>query len=96
MPKAYWIGAYGPIRHPERHAQAARLAADAVAANGGRFIARGDPVKVYERGQQHRVVLVEFPSVAAAVATYESAAYQQAVAILGEDATRDIRIVEGV
>ena len=96
MPKAYWIGTYGPIGHPERHAHAAKLAADAVDANGGRFIARSNPVKVYEHGLEQRVVLVEFPSVAAAVATYESAAYQQAVAILGDDATRDIRIVEGV
>ena len=96
MPKAYWIGFYGPITHPERHAQAASLAAAAVDEFGGRFIARGNPVATYEQGLAHRVVVVEFPSVEAAIATYQSATYQKAVAILGDDATRDIRIVEGV
>ena len=96
MPKAYWVGAYGPIKHPDRHAAAARLAAAAVEAAGGTFIVRGNPVETYEHGQSHRVVIVEFPSVEAAVATYESPTYQAALAILGDDATRDIRIVEGL
>jgi uncharacterized protein (DUF1330 family) len=40
--------------------------------------------------------VIEFPSVEAAIATYEGAEYQAALAALGDGAERDIRIVEGV
>jgi len=43
-----------------------------------------------------RTVVVEFDSVAAAQAAYESASYKEALAALGSNAVvRDIRIVEG-
>jgi uncharacterized protein (DUF1330 family) len=38
----------------------------------------------------------EFPSVAKAIAAYESPAYQTALKALGDGAVRDIRIVEGL
>jgi uncharacterized protein (DUF1330 family) len=40
-----------------------------------------------------RTSLIEFPSVEAAVATYEGPAYQAALRVLGDAAERDIRIV---
>ena len=48
-----------------------------------------------EEGLNLRTVVIEFESVAAALAAYESPAYQAARKILGEGALRDIRIVEG-
>jgi uncharacterized protein (DUF1330 family) len=39
---------------------------------------------------------VEFDSVGAAIATYESDAYKAALKVLGNAADRDLRIVEGV
>jgi len=42
-----------------------------------------------------RVVVVIFDSVAQAIATYESAAYQAAKAQLGDTVDREVRIVEG-
>jgi len=43
-----------------------------------------------------RTVLVEFDSVEAARAAYESPGYQQALAALGPDGVeREIRIIEG-
>jgi uncharacterized protein (DUF1330 family) len=40
--------------------------------------------------------LVEFDSLAQAIATYDSPGYQAALAVLGNAAERDVRIVEGV
>jgi uncharacterized protein (DUF1330 family) len=96
MAKAYWISAYRSVRNQEAFAAYAKLAGPALEAAGGRFLARGLPAKVYEGGLEQRVVILEFPSVAQAIAAHDSAAYQQALRALGNGAERDIRIVEGV
>ena len=96
MAKGYWITAYRRISNPEKLAAYAKLAGPAIAAAGGRFLARGGAAKVYEAGIAERTVLIEFDSVEKASATYESQAYRQALAALGDGAERDIRIVEGV
>ena len=96
MAKAYWISAYRSIRNPEAFAAYAKLAGPALEAAGGRFLARGLPAQVYEAGLEQRVVILEFPSVAQAVAAHDSAAYQQALRALSSGAERDLRIVEGV
>jgi uncharacterized protein (DUF1330 family) len=41
-------------------------------------------------------VVIEFESLDQASATHDSAAYQAALAALGDGAERDIRLVEGV
>ena len=43
-----------------------------------------------------RTVVIEFDSVAAAIAAHDSPAYQASLKVLGDGAVRDIRIVEGV
>ena len=43
-----------------------------------------------------RTVLVEFDSLAQAIAAHESPGYQAALAVLGSAAERDLRIVEGI
>ena len=68
----------------------------AVLASGGRFLARGLPAKTYEGGIDQRTVLVEFDSLAQAIAAHESPGYQAALAVLGSAAERDLRIVEGI
>jgi uncharacterized protein (DUF1330 family) len=65
-------------------------------AAGGRFLARGNPAAAFEAGTTLRTTLIEFPSVDAAVAAYQSPAYQQALRVLGDAAEREIRIIEGV
>ncbi len=95
MPKAYMVTIYRAIRNPEKVAAYAQLAGPAVAAGGGRFVVRGMPVKLYENGMNQRTVVVEFPSVAAAVARYEGPAYRKALDALGDGADRDMRLVEG-
>lgn len=94
MTKAYWISAYRSIKNPDALAAYAKLAGPAIAAGGGRFIVRGNPAKVYEAGVNQRIVVIEFESLAAAIATHDSPAYQEAMAALGDGAERDLRLVE--
>ena len=96
MPKAYWVVQYQSISNPDAVAAYAKLAAPAVLAGGGRFVARGLPAKTYELGKQQRTVVVEFDSVAQAIATHDSPGYQEALKALGDGAVRDMRVVEGV
>ena len=95
MAKAYWISAYRSVRDEEALAAYARLAGPALQAAGGRFLARGLPARVYEGGLNQRIVIIEFDSVARAIAAHDSAVYQQALRVLGNGAERDLRIVEG-
>jgi uncharacterized protein (DUF1330 family) len=96
MAKAYWIAAYRSVRDPQALAAYAKLALPALEAAGGRFLVRGMPARVYEGGLDQRTVLIEFASVAQAVAAHESPAYREALRVLGNGADRDMRIVEGV
>ena len=96
MAKAYWISTYRSIYDPEALAAYAKLARPALQQAGGRFLARGAPAKVYESGLNQRTVLLEFDSVAQAIAAHDSPAYQEALRVLGKAVDRDLRIVEGV
>ena len=62
---------------------------------GGGFLARGLPAKVYELGLEQRTVVVEFASVAQAIAAHDSPAYQEALRALGNGVDRELRIIEG-
>jgi uncharacterized protein (DUF1330 family) len=63
-------------------------------AAGGTFLARGLPAFAFEFGIVERTSVIEFDSVEAAVAAYESLAYQAALKALDGGADRDIRIIE--
>jgi uncharacterized protein (DUF1330 family) len=96
MAKAYWVVAYRSIRNPDQLAAYAKLAGPAVQAGGGRFLLRGVPSRTYESGLNQRTVVVEFDSLAKAIETHDSPAYQEALRVLGDAAERDMRVVEGV
>ena len=96
MAKAYWVSCYQSIDQPDKLAAYAKLAAPAILAAGGRFLARGTAAKAYEQGLVQRTVIVEFESLAAASAAHDGPAYQEALRVLGDGAKRDFRIVEGV
>ena len=96
MAKGYWITFYHSISDPEALAAYAKLAGPALAAYGGRPLARGVPAKTYEKGIAQRVVAIQFDSVEQAISAHESPAYQEALAVLGNSCERDMRIVEGV
>jgi len=95
MPKAYSVVTYHGIKDPERFKRYAALAGPSLEGQGARFLARGMPEAVYEAGKSERVVIIEFDSVEAARAAYESESYQEAMEALGDAATRDYRIVPG-
>ncbi len=88
MAKGYSVTTYRAIHDAAALAAYARLAGPAVQAFGGRFLARGSPVKTYEAGLNLRAVIVEFDSVEKAQAALESAAYQEALLALGNGAAR--------
>jgi len=96
MSKVYWICCYRSISDPKAVAEYAKLAAPAMAAAGGRFLARGDVAKTFEAGCNERTVLLEFDSLEQAAAAYESAGYQAALKALGNGVVRDIRIIKSI
>jgi uncharacterized protein (DUF1330 family) len=97
MPKGYWVSVYPTITDPEGLDAYNQLAGLAVKAAGGRTFARGGSrVVAHEAGIAERVVLIEFDSFEQAVAAYESAAYQEALAALPDGFKRDFRIIEGL
>jgi uncharacterized protein (DUF1330 family) len=95
MAKAYWIATYRSVKDPAALDAYAKLAGPAIWSAGGRNLVRGMPARTLEEGLDMRTVVIEFDSVAAALAAYESPDYQAARRVLGDGAVRDIRIVEG-
>ena len=96
MAKGYWVACYHSVSKPEALAEYAKLAGPAIQAAGGRFLARGNPSKVYEAGVNQRIVIIEFDSVEKAIAAHDSPDYQAALKALANSVEREIRIVEGV
>jgi len=84
MPKAYFVATYRSVSNPDALAEYAKLAGPAMTAAGGRFLARGNAAKAYEKGVLQRVVVIEFDSVEKAVAAHDSPGYQAALKVLGD------------
>jgi uncharacterized protein (DUF1330 family) len=67
------------VTDPEQYRQYMALSPGAIEAAGGRFLVRGGPHEVFEGDwQPSRMVLVEFPDLAAARVFYDSAKYREA------------------
>ena len=98
MAKAYWITTYRSIKNPDALAAYAKLAGPAIQAAGGKFLVRSPaPAKTYELGMNQRSVVIEFPSLAAALAAHDTPGYKAALDALGNgNAERDMRVVEGI
>lgn len=96
MAKGYWVSAYRTISDPEKLAAYSELAGPAVQAGGGRPLVRGGRVVAHDAGIAERTVVIEFDSYEQALAAHESAAYQEALAVLSDAVERDFRILEGL
>ena len=96
MKKGYWVVAYRSVLDESALKEYGKLAIPAIEAGGGKTLIRTSEVESRESGMNQRVVVMEFESFEKAVATYNSAAYQAALQVLGSAAERDFRIVEGV
>ena len=94
--KAYWVSSYRSIKDPEAVAAYAKLAGPALRALGAKYLAVGVANEAYEAGLKQRMVILEFPSLAAAVAAHDSPGYQAALKVFNNAAERDFRIVEGM
>lgn len=70
---------------------------DAIAAFGGRFLARGGETLTLEgEPETARVIIVEFPSLHAAQAFYDSAIYRAAIPLRQDVADVQMVIVDGI
>jgi len=92
---AYWI-AHVEVSDVETYGKYAAIAPEAIAAHGGVFLARGGAYRQMEGTGRARNVVIRFPSLAAAVACYESPRYREALVFAGVSAVRDLVIVEEV
>ena len=84
------------VTDPEGYAAYRPLAAASIARHGGKFLARGGAGEAKEGGwTPSRVVIIEFPSLAAANAWYDSPDYQAALKVRMANSTGRVIIVEG-
>ena len=95
MAKAYWI-ARVDVRDPERYKDYVAAARAPFEKYGANFLARGGAFEKLEGQVRSRNVVIEFPSLQAAVDCYHSPDYQNAAAIRQEAADADMVVVEGI
>ncbi|GAB4261168.1 MAG: DUF1330 domain-containing protein [Pararhodobacter sp.] len=93
MPKALWI-AHVEVTDPVAYARYAEGAGPAIAAHGGKFIARAARYVTLEGADRARHVVGVFPSLEAAEACYHSPEYQAALDHARGASVRDLVIVE--
>lgn len=90
---ALWI-AHVTVTDAEAYGRYAQAAGPVIAAHGGIFLARGGRYRQMEGHDRPRNVVARFPSFEAAIACYESSAYQDALAFAQGASERDLVIVE--
>ena len=85
------------IHDPEQYEQYKAASPAAVAAGGGRFVARGGELAVLEGDwTPSRLVILEFPDLETAKAFYESESYQAAKRLRDGAARLNMVAVQGV
>ena len=85
------------VTDPVRYAAYKELAQVAVAAYGGKYLARGGQTEVLEGNwQPKRLVVLEFASVAQAKAWADSPEYRPARELRHQSATSRMVVIEGV
>lgn len=90
---ALWI-AHVEVTDPAAYARYAAIATEAIAAHGGQFLARAGAYVQLEGRDRARNVVARFPSLAAAVACYQSPRYQEGLIFARGSAVRDLVVVE--
>lgn len=90
---ALWIASV-TVTDAQAYGEYAKRAGPAIAAHGGTFLARGGQFVTLEGTARARNVVVRFPTMDAAVACYNSAAYQEALSFAKGASTRDLYVIE--
>lgn len=94
MPKGYWI-AHVSVTDPETYPDYIATAKPAFEEYGAHFLVRGGAHECVEGNTGERHVIIEFASMADALACYNSETYQKAAKIRSNASTGTITIVEG-
>lgn len=94
MPKGYWVG-HVTMSDVETYKLYQQANAAPFKEYGARFLVRGGAQEVREGQARPRTVVLEFPTIEAAKACYDSAAYQAAKEIRDAVSEGDLVIVEG-
>ena len=85
------------VKNPEGYEEYKLLAPQAIAAYGGKYIARGGKAENLEGDwQPNRIVILEFESVDKAKQWLDSEEYREAKAFRHKYATTNMIVVEGV
>jgi uncharacterized protein (DUF1330 family) len=85
------------VHDPERYAEYVRLASGTVDEHGGRYLVRGGETEALEGDwSPRRLIVIEFPSRAAARAWYDSPRYREARAVRQSCSRGDFVVVDGV
>ncbi len=92
--KGYWIASVD-VSDPEAYKAYVAENAKAFRKYGARFLVRGGAREVPEGQLRARVVVIEFPSHAAALACYRSPEYAVAIGLRRGASLADLAIVEG-
>ena len=92
---AYWVVRVNVLDAKKLQAYAP-LAAAAVEAYGGRYLARGGAHETTEGSDYARNVIVYWPDMATAQTAYHSREYQKARDVLGDGVDRLFVIVDGL
>jgi len=92
--KGYWLA---QVDVTDAGAYQAYLAANQAAfrSYGGRYLVRAGQSVAVEGSWRSRLVVIEFPDYAAALACYRSAEYQHALSLRKGIAVADLAVVEG-
>ena len=91
---AYWFSSADVVDETAL-AEYAKLARPAIEGHGGRYLARGGHHVTLEGQERQRHVILEFESLEAAQACYNSPEYQAALVFAKKAVVRDAVIVEG-
>lgn len=95
MPKGYWI-AHVTVTDAEQYQHYASATREAFQKFGANILARGGAFRQMEGEGRPRNVVIEFPSLEAAIACYNSTEYQAAKAKRAGAGIAEIVLVEGV
>ena len=94
MAKGYWV-AFADVTDPEGYKAYIAENAKAFRKYGGRFLTRGGASETLEGQPRSRVVVIEFPTYAAALECYRSPEYAKAIALRQGKSIMDLAITEG-
>jgi uncharacterized protein (DUF1330 family) len=94
MAKGYWVASVD-VRDMDAYQKYRAALAAPLREFGGVFLTRGGQAEQVEGKLRTRVVILEFPSYAAALACYRSASYQDAKKLRLAASDADVVILEG-